>query len=65
LRRIVQLIVNTLPLKAIRLLAGGEAKICGTLALALRGRVEPVHAFCVEHSDVSSIPPGPARNTPA
>jgi adenylate cyclase len=24
-------------------------------ALALRGRVEPVHAFCVEHSDGSAL----------
>jgi adenylate cyclase len=26
-------------------------------ALVLRGRVEPIHAFCVEHSDRSSVPP--------
>ena len=26
-------------------------------ALALRGRVEPIHAFCVEQSDRSAIPP--------
>jgi hypothetical protein len=30
-------IVNTLPLKAIRLLAGGEAKIGGTLASVIYG----------------------------
>jgi adenylate cyclase len=24
-------------------------------ALALRGRIEPIHAFCVEHSDISAL----------
>jgi len=28
-----------------------EIRTCDLGSLVLRGRVEPIHAFCVEHSD--------------